>query len=114
MNAAAPDFRNEEPTWVRYAEYVGGGSNKFYEARIDLGDDGLFWLTKRWGARPDAGGGQTKAEHYATLKSAIGAANEILEAKRRKGYRLTERPRGADNKVAHEYGADYYSDDQAF
>jgi predicted DNA-binding WGR domain protein len=110
----APDFRDQEPVWVRYAEYVGGGHDKYYEARIDLGDDGHFWLTKRWGARPDAGAGQIKAEPYNTLLQATSAANEILNAKRRKGYTLCERPKGASNKVAHEYGHDYYADPEAF
>ncbi len=108
------DFRNEEPAWAKYAEYVGGGSDKFYEVTIHLGDDGLFYLQKRWGARPDAGGGQIKVESSQSLNYAIGKADDIFSQKIRKGYRVTDRPKGADNKVVKEYGNDYYSDRDAF
>lgn len=114
MATVTPDFRNDEPTWVKYAEYVGGGSNKFYEVRVDMGDDGRFYQQKRWGRRPDAGGGQIKVLSYPTLARAVGAADAMLAEKIRKGYRLTDRPKGADNRVAHEYGQDWYADDEAF
>jgi predicted DNA-binding WGR domain protein len=105
------DFRNQEPVWVRYAEYIGGGSNKYYEVRVDFSDEGMFILTKRWGARPDSGGGQIKVEEYQTLNQATQAALGMLAEKLRKGYREVERPMGADNKVRREYGPDYYDED---
>jgi predicted DNA-binding WGR domain protein len=111
---STPDFRDEEPVWVKYAEYIGGGSNKFYEVRVDMGDDGTFYLQKRWGARPDSGAGQIKVEPYQSLNAATNNANAILKGKLDKGYRLTDRPLGASNKVAKEYGNDYYSDEEAF
>jgi predicted DNA-binding WGR domain protein len=108
------DFRNEEPAWAKYAEYIGSGSNKFYEVTIHLGDDGVFYLQKRWGARPDAGAGQIKVEPNQSLPAAIAAANDIFVQKMRKGYIVTERPQGASNQVVKEYGNDYYSDEEAF
>lgn len=93
------DFRDQEPVWVRYAEYVGDGSDKFYEVRVDLGDDGRFILTKRWGARPDKGKGQIKVESYISLTSATGVANTQLASKLRKGYTMCERPTAASKQV---------------
>ena len=107
---STPDFRNEDPVWVKYLEYVGGGSDKFYEARVDMGEDGTFYLTKRWGARPDAGGGQIKVEPYQTLTRAQTMANDIINIKVAKGYRVTERPWGAGMRVRRETGADFYAD----
>jgi predicted DNA-binding WGR domain protein len=107
------DFRDQEPVWVRYAEYIGGGSDKFYEVRIDMDDNGLFYVTKRWGRRPDTGAGQIKVESSQNMSYAMGVADGMLAEKLRKGYRLTERPRGASNKVFHEQGADYYGDEDA-
>jgi predicted DNA-binding WGR domain protein len=104
------DFRNEDPVWVKYAEYIGGGSDKFYETRVDMDDDGTFYLTKRWGARPDSGGGQIKVEPYQSLTAATNNADAILGAKIRKGYRITERPWGAGMKVRRETGADFYAE----
>ena len=107
---STPDFRNEDPTWVRYAEYVGGKHDKFYEARIDMSDDGLFYLTKRWGRRPDAGGGQIKVEVYESLQHAMNTANGIIADKTAKGYSITERPWGAGQRVRRERGPDYYAE----
>jgi predicted DNA-binding WGR domain protein len=108
------DFRDQEPLWVKYAEYVGNGSDKFYEVRIDLADDGQFVLTKRWGARPDVGRGQIKPEYYITLVHAQNNADAALGGKLRKGYVLAPRPYAASNKVYKETGPDYYSDEEAF
>jgi predicted DNA-binding WGR domain protein len=108
------DFRDQEPAWVKYAQYIGNGSDKFYEVTIHLGDEGLFWLQKRWGARPDAGGGQIKVESYASLQGAINGANDIFSAKINKGYRLVIRPKSADSQVAHERGKDYWTEEEAF
>lgn len=116
MSDARPDydFRDQEPLWVRYAEYVGDGSNKFYEVRIDLTDEGEFCLTKRWGARPDTGRGQIKPEYYSGLALATTRANAQLEEKIAKGYQVVARPYAAGNQVFKETGPDYYSDDEAF
>jgi predicted DNA-binding WGR domain protein len=108
---SAPDFRNEDPVWVRYAEYTGGGSDKFYEVRIDMDEAGAFWLTKRWGRRPDAGGGQTKPEQYQSLSSAQNAGLTMFGIKLGKGYREVERPWGAGQRVRRESGPDYYAED---
>jgi predicted DNA-binding WGR domain protein len=111
---STPDFRDQEPVWVKYAEYIGDGSDKFYEVRIDMGDDGKFYLQKRWGARPDSGAGQIKVETYTTMNAATAMANDIFRQKVRKGYFVSERPLGASNKVAKEYGKDYWTEDEAF
>jgi predicted DNA-binding WGR domain protein len=108
------DFRDQEPAWVKYAQYVGSGSNKFYEVTIHLGDDGLFWLQKRWGARPDAGGGQIKVEPYTSLQGAISGADDIFYAKVHKGYQIVARPESADSRVAHERGQDYWTQEDPF
>jgi predicted DNA-binding WGR domain protein len=105
------DFRNQEPVWVRYAINTAPGHDKYYEVRIDMDDRAVFVLTKRWGARPDAGGGQIKVEEYQTLPGAIGAANRQLDTKIAKGYRRCERPDGASNKVRREYGPDFYDEE---
>ena len=88
----AQDFRDEEPVWVKYAEYVGQGSDKFYETTIHFGDDGVYYLQKRWGRNPDTGVGQIKVEPYASLQNAQAAAHGIFNEKIRKGYRIIERP----------------------
>lgn len=109
------DFRFEDPVWVRYAEYIGGGHDKYYEVRIDMDDNGWFVLTKRWGRRPDSGAGQTKTEEYVTINTATQAALSMLAEKIRKGYRECERPWGAGNKVRRENGPDFYDENaQAF
>jgi len=111
MSDNKPDFRAEEPVWVRYAECIGGSHDKFYEVRIDMGDDGTFYVTKRWGRRPDAGGGQIKVEPYQNMNAAQAVALNMLNEKRSKGYRETERPFGAGQRVRREYGPDYYAPD---
>lgn len=109
--STTPDFRDQEPVWVRYAEYIGGGSDKYYEVRVDFTDDGAFLLTKRWGRRPDSGSGQIKAEPYSTLSGATQAASAMLADKIRGGYRECARPMGAANKVRRESGPDFYAED---
>jgi predicted DNA-binding WGR domain protein len=108
------DFRDQEPLWVKYAEYIGNGSDKFYEVRIDLTDEGDFCLTKRWGARPDTGRGQIKPEYYQSMSRAMGVADGQLADKLRKGYRIAERPYAANNQVFKETGHDFYADPEAF
>ena len=93
------DFRDQEPVWVKYLTYVGGNSNKFYECRVDMGDDGLFYVTKRWGRRPDDGGGQTKVESSTSMSYAMGVADGMVAEKVRKGYLFAERPARADSRV---------------
>jgi predicted DNA-binding WGR domain protein len=100
------DFRNEDPVWVKYAEFVGQGSDKFYETTIHFGDDGMYYLQKRWGARPDTGAGQIKVETYQNLNSAQAMANDIFRQKVRKGYAVVERPYSASLKVPKEYISD--------
>jgi len=107
---STPDFRNEEPVWVRYAINTSPGHDKYYEVRVDMDERAMFLLTKRWGARPDSGGGQIKVEEYQTLHLATQAALGMLTEKIRKGYVETPRPDGASNKVRREYGPDYYDD----
>jgi len=106
----APDFRTEEPVWVRYAEMTRGTHDKFYEVRIDMDDAGTFWLTKRWGRRPDAGGGQTKPEPYQGLNGAQVAGLDMFREKLKKGYVECDRPYGAGLRVEHESGPDYYAE----
>jgi predicted DNA-binding WGR domain protein len=108
------DFRDQEPMWFRYAEYVGDGSNKYWEARIDLADDGQFILTTRWGAKPDRGAGQIKTAPFARLPHAQNSALNQFGAKIKKGYAEVDRPHAANNKVFREVGHDYYADDEAF
>jgi predicted DNA-binding WGR domain protein len=108
------DFRDQEPLWVKYAELIGGGHDKFYEVRIDLTDEGDYCLTKRWGRRPDTGRGQIKPEYYQSMSRAMGVADGMLADKLRKGYLQCERPYGASNQVFREVGNDYYSDEEAF
>jgi predicted DNA-binding WGR domain protein len=107
----APDFREDEPDWVRYAEWISAAHDKFYEVRVDMGDDGAFYLTKRWGRRPDAGGGQTKIEVYQQMQQAVSTAAAALAGKVSKGYTECERPYGASQRVVKETGPDYYADD---
>jgi predicted DNA-binding WGR domain protein len=109
--STTPDFRSEEPAWVKYAEMIGGGHDKFYEVRVDMDDAGLFYVTKRWGRRPDAGGGQIKVESSQSMSYAIGVADGMLAEKLRKGYMLTERPFGASQRVFREVGHDFYAED---
>jgi predicted DNA-binding WGR domain protein len=97
------DFRDQEPAWVRYAEYVGGGHDKFYEVRVDLADDGSFIITRRWGARPDTGVGQIKTEARHSMTQAVGTALTYFGAKIHKGYRECERPMAASRLVAQDW-----------
>lgn len=108
------DFRDQEPSWVRYAEMTTNDHDKFYEVRIDLADDGLFYLTKRWGRRPDVGGGQIKIESSGSIGYLMGVADAMMAEKVRKGYRTAKRPYGASNWVEKEYGPDFYAGDEAF
>jgi predicted DNA-binding WGR domain protein len=94
------DFRDQEPTWFKYAEYIGHGSDKFYETSIHFGDDGVFYLQKRWGRRPDTGAGQIKVEPYQSLNAAINNADATLGSKLMKGYTLSDRPWAASSHVA--------------
>jgi predicted DNA-binding WGR domain protein len=105
------DFRDQEPLWVKYAEYVGNGSDKFWECRVDLADSGEFVLTTRWGPRPDRGRGQIKTEYYTSMVHTTNNADAKLGAKLRKGYRLVDRPLAASNQVFKETGPDYYDPD---
>src|SRR3954464_8612310 len=105
------DFRNQEPVWVRYAINVAPGHDKYYEVRVDFSDEGMFILTKRWGARPDAGGGQIKVEEYQTLPGAIGVGSRRRDTEIARGCRACERPDGASNKVRREYGPDFYDEE---
>jgi predicted DNA-binding WGR domain protein len=109
------DFRDEEPTWVKYAELTSMDHDKFYEVRVDLTDDGEFCLTKRWGRRPDTGRGQIKTAYYQSLAGATSAAQTMLASKVAKGYRECPRPYGASNQVFKEVGNDYYQEgEEAF
>lgn len=97
------DFRDQEPLWVRYAEYVGGGSNKFYEVRIDLADDGHYVVTNRWGRRPDTGSGQIKEGVANTLPMAQRMALDKFALKLAKGYRECDRPLAASGHVEQDW-----------
>jgi predicted DNA-binding WGR domain protein len=114
MSSTAPDFREDEPVWVRYAEWVSTAHDKFYEVRVDMDEDGTFWLTKRWGRRPDSGGGQVKNEVYQSMQQAVNTATAALAGKVKKGYVECDRPLGASQRVVKETGADFYADDEAF
>jgi len=96
---STPDFRDEVPVWVKYLTYVAGKSDKFYEVRIDLGPDGLFYLTKRWGRRPDKGGGQIKVESSQSRSYIMGVADAMVAEKVRGHYRFAERPTRANARV---------------
>jgi predicted DNA-binding WGR domain protein len=103
---STPDFRDEVPAWSKYAELVNSDHDKFYEVTIHMGEDGVFYLQKRWGRRPDAGGGQIKVEPYQSLKGATINADAILGEKIGKGYVLTERPYSASSRVERAYDMD--------
>lgn len=98
------DFRDQEPIWVRYAEKIDHRSNKYYEVRVDLADDGNFVVTRRWGARPDLGKGQIKTEAYARQQTAQATANNYLSAKISRGYDVRhERPLSASGLVTQDW-----------
>jgi predicted DNA-binding WGR domain protein len=111
MNRPDYDFRNQEPVWVKYLINTHGDHDKYYECRIDMTDEGEFVLTKRWGRRPDSGGGQIKTEYFQSMARAMGAADAQINNKVRGGYSPIDRPDSADNKVRREYGPDYYDED---
>lgn len=92
---SALDVWNRAPRWVAYGEYVGGGSNKFYEARVDA-EGGSWVLTKRFGARPDTRGGQTRQESFATSEAAITAGTKVFNEKESKGYVQCAWPHGLE------------------
>jgi len=93
------DFRDQEPVWVKYLIYVNGGSNKYYECRLDMADDGAIVLSKRWGRRPDFGTGQVQTERHPSLGIAMSVADAQIENKIRKGYEVARRPRSASGNV---------------
>lgn len=95
------DVRDTIPAWVRYAEFIGGGSDKFYELRVDMLDSGAFQMTARWGRRPDDGSGQTKVyDVVQNMRIATQHAEALYQAKIAKGYRPAARPDAADRRVA--------------
>ena len=94
------DVRDTLPVWVKYAEYIGGGSDKYYELRVDLTDEGAFQMTARWGRRPDKGTGQTKVYDVTrSMGSATAHAEAMFREKIKKGYVQTDRPAAADRLV---------------
>jgi predicted DNA-binding WGR domain protein len=101
------DFRDQDPLWVRYADWISTAHDKFYEVRIDLDDSGEFIITRRWGRRPDIGVGQIKTEARHSIEVATRVALEYFNAKIAKGYREAERPYAANSQVAQGYGDDY-------
>jgi len=81
------DFTDRSPSMALYAENTVGNHDKFYEARVDLGDDGRYYLTKRWGRNPSQRrGGQVKQESYPTMTAATGACHKIFNKKLEEGY----------------------------
>lgn len=91
----AIDVTDRVPAWVSYAEYVGGGSDKFYEIRVDEGVNSWL-LTKRYGARPDSRtNGQTRQESFPTQAAAEAEARKVFESKTNKGYDPCPWPHGA-------------------
>ena len=72
------DLRSTMPDWWRYAIYVGGSSNKFYEARVDLLDDGTWQLSFRYGRRPDIGSGSIKTSTHPSMAIACALANSQI------------------------------------
>jgi predicted DNA-binding WGR domain protein len=95
------DVRTTPPVWVKYAEFQGGGSDKYYELRVDMTDEGMFQITARWGRRPDQGSGQTKVYDVTrSMGSATAHAEALFREKIKKGYRIAERPARADQYVA--------------
>jgi predicted DNA-binding WGR domain protein len=97
------DFRDQDPAWVQYAEFIGDGSDKFYEVRVDMDDDGDFVITRRWGARPDTGAGQIKTETRYNMTQATGTALTYFMAKLHKGYHKADRPLAANQQVSQDW-----------
>ena len=96
---STPDFRDEIPVWVEYLTWVNDKHDKYYEVRIDLGDDGLYYVTKRWGRRPDKGDGQTQVSSSLSMDNATSRANAKVAEKVAKGYRNAPRPGLANSHV---------------
>ena len=107
------DVRTAPPVWVKYAELIGGGHDKYYELRVDLDDNGMFQMTARWGRRPDRGVGQTKVyDVVRSMGSATSHAEALFREKLRKGYRVADRPLAADSRVAKDHSfEDPYEDE---
>lgn len=94
------DVRDTLPVWVKYAELIGGGHDKYYELRVDVLDSGSFQMTARWGRRPDRGMGQTKVYDVTrSMGSATAHAEALFREKTKKGYRETDRPHAANRLV---------------
>ena len=97
------DLRSTTPDWVRYAIYVGGTSNKFYEVRVDLLDDATWQMTVRYGRRPDIGAGSIKADTHPSMAIACALADNQMRSKIDKGYVETPRPDDANLQVRMDY-----------
>ena len=93
------DFRDEVPVWVKYLTWVNDAHDKYYEVRIDLGDDGLYYLTKRWGRRPDKGDGQIQVSTSLSMDNATRLADVKVGEKLAKGYVCDTRPEDANANV---------------
>lgn len=92
----AIDVSARVPLWVGYAEYIGSGSDKFYEARVDQDTVSTWLVTKRYGARPDTGeGGQIRQETFSSRVAAESAAVKVFDSKLDKGYDACPWPFGS-------------------
>jgi predicted DNA-binding WGR domain protein len=69
-----------------YLEYVGGTSRKFYRAVLLERPDGSWSAETGWGRIGNHGVSARPAEGVAR-DAAVGALAEVIDAKRRKGYR---------------------------
>lgn len=96
------NFRDSIPVWVRYAVLIDPRSDKYYEVRVDITDQGGFAVTKRWGRRPDLGIGQTLQEIWPTSQAARAAANAIFAQKITRGYCVSERPEAVTSGLVRE------------
>lgn len=86
------------PEWVSYATFVGGGSDKFYEVRVDQQTSGTTsgWVvTKRYGRNPDTRGGQSREERYLSRDVAETNARNFMNSKVNEGYIPRPWPHGA-------------------
>jgi hypothetical protein len=103
------DFRNTIPDWSRYAIWVGGTHDKFYEVRVDLLDSGLWQMTVRFGRRPDLGAGTVKPSVHPSMAIAIALAQAQFDSKvndPKKGYTIVPRPVDANSQVRLDRRAD--------
>lgn len=92
----AIDVKQLVPAWVGYADYVGGGSDKFYEVRVDEDTPGNWLVTKRFGRNPDDGtGGQVHQERHVNRQAAEANAVKVYDSKLGKGYDPRPWPHGA-------------------